>query len=84
MAEIQKSKADVEKHLVATVADLKLKVSTVQEKTSLDISRHITCSSYQFKKKSHEHQYMFNAELKDAFSVVKTEWTPLPRKIRHR
>ena len=74
MAEIQKSKTDVEKHLAATVADLKREVSTAQEKTSLDISWRIACSSYQFKKKkSHEHQYMFNAELKDAFSAVKTE-----------
>ena len=59
MAEIQKSKTDVEKHLAATVADLKREVSTVQEKTSLDISRRIACFSYQFKK-SHEHQYMFS------------------------
>ena len=63
----------VVKHLAATVADLKREVSTTQEKTLLDISRRIACSSYQFKKKSQEHQYMFNAELKDAFSAVKTE-----------
>jgi len=73
MAEIQKSKTDMEKHFAAMVADLKHKVSTAQEKTSLDISWQIACSSYQFKKKSHEHQYMFNAELKDAFLAVKME-----------
>jgi len=32
MAEIQKSKTDVEKHLAATVADLKREISTAQEK----------------------------------------------------
>ena len=73
MAEIQKSKTDVEKHLAAMVADLKHEVSTTHEKTSLYISRRIACSSYQFEKKSDVHQCMFNMELKDTFSAVKTE-----------
>ena len=34
--EIQKSKSDVEKHLVAMITDLKHGVSTAQEKTLVD------------------------------------------------
>ena len=73
MAEIQKSRSDVEEKLAATVAEMKREVSTAQERTSQDLTRRMASSSYQFKKKGHEHQFLFNAELKDRLSSAKTE-----------
>ena len=73
MAEIQKSRSDVEDKLAPTVSELKREVSTAQEKTLMDLMRRKASSSYQSKKKGHEHQFMFNAELRDTLSSVKTE-----------
>ena len=69
MAEICQSKHDVDERL----AKLKLKVATVQEKTSLDLAKKMSSSSYQFKKKNHEHQYLFNAGLSDTLDSTKME-----------
>jgi len=49
MAEIQKSRSDMEEKLAATVAEMKHKVSTAQEKMSQDLTRRMASSSYQFK-----------------------------------
>ena len=73
MVEIQNSRSGVEEKLAATVAEMKREVSTAQEKTSLGLTRRMASSSYQFKKKEHEHQFMFNTELKDMLSSAKTE-----------
>ena len=51
MAEIHQSKHDVNKW----PAELKCKVATAQEKTSLDLAKKMISSLYQFKKKSYEH-----------------------------
>ena len=70
MAEICQSKCDVDERL----AESKLKVATVQEKTSLDIAKKMSSSLYQFKKKkSHEHQYLLNAGLSDTLDSAKAE-----------
>ena len=68
MAEIRQSKRDVDERL----AELKREVATAQEKTSLDLVKKMNSSSYQFKK-SHEHQYLFNAGLSDTLDSTKTE-----------
>ena len=73
MVETQNSRSDVEEKLAATVAEMKCEVSTAQEKTSQGLTRRMASSSYQFKKKGHEHQFMFNTELKDTISSAKTE-----------
>jgi len=72
MAEIQKSRSDVEEKLAAAVAEMKRKVSTAQERTSQDLTRRMASSSYQFKK-GHEHQLLFNTELKGTLSSAKVE-----------
>ena len=69
MAEIRQSKRNVDERL----AELKREVATAQEKTSLDLAKKMNSSSYQFKKKSHEHQYLFNAGLSDTLDSAKTE-----------
>ena len=43
------------------------------ENTSSDISRRMANSTYQFKKKSHEHRFHFNEELQGTITSVKTE-----------
>ena len=48
-------------------------MATAQEKTSPDLAKKMNSSSYQFKKKSHEHQYLFNAGLLDTLDSTKTE-----------
>ena len=73
MTKICQSRSDVEQKLASTVADLKHEVASAQERTSNDISKKMASSTYQFKKKSHEHQFHFNAELQGAFASVKTE-----------
>ena len=73
MAEIRQSKSDVEQQLASTVADLKREVASAQEKTSSNITKRMASSTYQFKKKSHEHQFHFNTELQGTFASVKTE-----------
>jgi len=52
MAEIRKFKSDVEQQLATTVANLKCKITSVQEKTSNDNLRRMASSSYQFKRKA--------------------------------
>ena len=68
MVEICQSKCDVDEPL----AESKRKVATAQEKTSLDIAKKMSSSLYQFKK-SHEHQYLFNAGLSDTLDSAKAE-----------
>ena len=68
MAEIQKSRSDVEEKLAATVAEMKCKISTTQEKTSQGLTRRIASLSYQFKNKGHKHQFLFDTELKDTLA----------------
>ena len=69
MAEICQSKREVDEKL----AKLKCEVTMAQEKTSLDLAKKISGSLYQFKKKSHEHQYQFNSGLSDTLDSVKAE-----------
>ena len=69
MAEICQLKCDVDERL----AELKREVATAQEETSLDLAKRMSSSSYQFKKKSHEHQYLFNTGLSDTLDSAKTE-----------
>ena len=69
MAEIHQSKRDVDEQL----AEVKYEVAMTQEKTCLDLVRKMNSSSYQFKKKSHEHQYLFNTGLSDTLDSAKTE-----------
>ena len=73
ITEIRQSRSDVEQKLASTVADLKREVTSAQERTSNDFSKKMASLTYQFKKKSHEHQFHFNAELQGAFASVKTE-----------
>jgi len=58
MAEMQKSRSDMEEKLAATVAEMKCEVSTAQERTSQDLTRRMASSSYQFKKNGYEHQFL--------------------------
>ena len=69
MEEVRQSKRKVDKK----IAELKREVSTAQEKTFLDITKKMSSSSYQFKKKSHEHQYHFNSGLESTLDSVKAE-----------
>jgi len=73
MAKICQSRSDVEKQLATTIADLKQEVTAAQEKTSNDISRKMACFRYQFKKKSHEHQFHFKSEVQATIGSARTE-----------
>ena len=68
MAEFHQSKYDIDKRL----AESKYKVATTQEKTSLDLSRKISSSLYQFKK-IHKHQNLYNTGLADTLDSTKAE-----------
>ena len=57
MDEIKKSRTEVEERLISSIADLKMEVNSVQERTSQELALKINKSSYQFKKKSNEIQF---------------------------
>jgi len=71
MAEVQKSIGG--QASCHSRREMKCKVSSLQEKTSQDLTRRMASLSYQFKKKRHKHQFIFNAKLKDTLSSAKTE-----------
>ena len=69
MAEILPSKSEFDKQL----AKLKHKMATAKGKTTLNLTRKMSSSLYQFKTKSHEHQYHFNTGLSDTLDSAKAE-----------
>ena len=73
MDEIKKSRTEVEEPLTSSIADLKRKVNSVQERTSQELALKIIKSSYQFKKKSNEIQFQFNAGIEESICTAKKE-----------
>ena len=62
MQEVRQSRREVVEKLESTLAEVKREVNTAQEKMSQDVARKIGNTSYQFRKKGHEHQYKFNCD----------------------
>ena len=83
MDEIKKSRTEVEEPLTSSIVDLKREVNSVQERTSQEIIK----SSYQFKKKSNEIQFQFNAGIEESICTAKKElaraspWTQEKKKL---
>ena len=71
--EVRQFRREVEEKLDASIADVKREVNEAQEKTSEDVARKIGNTSYQFKKKGHEHQYCFNCGVEEAISSAKAD-----------
>ena len=69
MREIRQSRHEVEEK----IADLKMEVNSVQQKTSQDLAKKIGNSSYQFKRKGNKHQYHFNSTIEEAMCSAKDE-----------
>ena len=75
MDEIKKSRTEVEERLTSSIADLKREVNSVQERTSQELALKINKSGYQFKKKSNEIQFHFNAGIEESIYAAKKELT---------
>ena len=73
MDKIKKSRAEVEERLTSSIADLKREVNSVQETTSQELALKINKSSYQFKKKSNEIQFQFNAGIEESICAAKKD-----------
>ena len=68
-----KSREEVEQKLEAVITEVKREVNIAQEKTSLDVARKIGNTTYQFRKKGHEHHYTFNSGVEEAISSARSE-----------
>ena len=75
MDKIKKSRTEVEERLTSSIADLKREVNSVQERTSQELALKINKSGYQFKKKSNEIQFHFNAGIEESICAAKKELT---------
>ena len=73
MQEIRQSRREVEQNFAASIAEVKREVNAAQERTSQEVARKIGNTSYQFRKKRHEHQYKFNCGVEEAISCACTE-----------
>ena len=77
MQEVRQSREEVEQKLESVIAEVKREVNAAQEKTSQDVTRKIGNTTYQFRKKGHEHQYKFNCGVEEAISSACTELTKM-------
>ena len=75
--EVRQLRREVEEKLDASIAEVKREVNEAQEKTSEDAARKIGNTSYQLKKKGHEHQYHFNCGVEEAISSAQADLSKL-------
>ena len=71
LAEIRRSRWEVEDKLSSSMAKIKCELTAAQEKTSQEVTKKISNTTYQFKKKGHEHQYCFNCRVEEAINSAR-------------
>ena len=73
MDKIKKFRTEAEERFTSSIANLKRKVNSVQERTSQELALKINKSSYQFKKKLNKIQFQFNAGIEESICAAKKE-----------
>ena len=75
--ETRRFRQEVEQKFEASIAEVKREVNIAQARTSEDMARKIGSTSYQFKKKGHEHQYRFNCGVEEPMSLARADLSKL-------